>query len=191
MKEIFDVLDSHGGFTGQTATRNECHSQGLWHRAIVVFIASPDGKKVLLQKRSQDKRLWPNRWDVAVGGHVDAGEFGYQAAIREAKEELGINLQPQDLLHIGSSTSENIEGDIINRHFNDYFITHLDLDPTKLTLQPEEVSEVKWINLDEFEHLIARDTTSITDKPVCWQYYLHYLQPQNLSTHQHCPHNSK
>lgn len=178
MEEIFDVLDNHGGFTGKTATRGECHSQGLWHRAIVVFIISPDGQKVLLQKRSANKRLWPNMWDVAVGGHVDAGEFGYQAAIREAKEELNVDLKPQDLLHIGSTTSENIEGNIINRHFNDYFITRLSVDPAKLTLQPEEVSEVKWIDLSEFERLITNDTSSITDKPNCWDYYLRFLKSQ-------------
>lgn len=176
MEETFDVLDCHGGFTGQTATRNECHSKGLWHRAIVVFIVSSDGQRVLLQKRSKTKKLWPNMWDVAVGGHVDAGEFSYQAALRETKEELNVELQPQDLIYIGSSTSENLEGDIINRHFNDYFVTHLDLDPTKITLQSEEVQEVKWINIDEFENFLTNDSNSITDKPICWDYYLHYLK---------------
>ena len=176
MEETFDVLNSNGGFTGQTATRNECHSKGLWHRAIVVFIVSPNGQKVLLQKRSKNKKLWPDMWDVAVGGHVDAGEFGYQAGLREAKEELGIELTPQDLIYIGSATSENIEGDIINRHFNDYFVTHLDLDPAKITLQPEEVQEVKWISLNEFENFLTNDSGSITDKPICWDYYLRYLK---------------
>ena len=47
-----------------------------------------DNKNVLLQKRSNTKKLWPNMWDVTVGGHVDSGEFGRQALIREVKEEL-------------------------------------------------------------------------------------------------------
>ncbi len=179
MEEIFDVLDQNGGFTGQTATRSKCHSQGLWHRGIVVFITSPDGQKVLLQKRSKNKKLWPDMWDVAVGGHVDAGEFSYQAALRETAEELGIKLQPQDLIHIGSTTSETIEGDIINRHFNDFFVAHLDLDPSKITIQPEEVQEVKWISVDEFESFLTNDTPSITNKPTCWDYCLRYLKSQN------------
>ena len=41
---------------------------------------------------AQSKKLWPGLWDVGVGGHVDAGEFGYQAIIREATEELGLQL---------------------------------------------------------------------------------------------------
>lgn len=117
-------------------------------------------------------------WDVAVGGHVDAGEFSYQAAIREAKEELGIVLTPANLIHIGSTTSENLEGDIINRHYNDYFVTHLNLEPSQVVLQPEEVQEVKWVSLDDFRKLLTEDTASITDKPGCWDYYLRYLQSQ-------------
>ncbi len=117
-------------------------------------------------------------WDVAVGGHVDVGEFSYQAGLRETQEELGVELKPQDLIHIGSTTSENFEGDIINRHFNDYFVTYLDLDPATITLQPEEVQEVKWISLDEFENFLTNDTDSITDKPACWDYYLRYLKSQ-------------
>lgn len=41
---------------------------------------------------AQSKKLWPGLWGVGVGGHVDAGEFGYQAIIRETTEELGLQL---------------------------------------------------------------------------------------------------
>ena len=58
--------------------------------------------------------MWPNMWDITAGGHVLAGEFGFQAAIREAKEELGIELDKNDMTFIGSSISTNIKGDIID-----------------------------------------------------------------------------
>ena len=38
MEERFDVLNELGEFTGKTATREECHKQGLWHRAVYAFI---------------------------------------------------------------------------------------------------------------------------------------------------------
>ena len=72
--EEFDVLDENGEFTFKTATREECHTKGLWHRAVYAFIFNKNGD-VLLQKRSELKKLWPNLWDVTVGGHVLAGEF--------------------------------------------------------------------------------------------------------------------
>ena len=89
MGEYFDVLDENGKPTGIQKSREECHKEGLWHRAVLVFILDSDNKHVLLQLRSPKKRMWPNLWDVTVGGHVDSGEFGRQALIRETKEETG------------------------------------------------------------------------------------------------------
>lgn len=56
-------------------------------KAVYAFIIDDKGN-VLLQKRSANKKLWPNLWDVTTGGHVDSREFGRQALIRETKEEL-------------------------------------------------------------------------------------------------------
>ena len=89
MQEYFDVLNEYGEFTNKVATREECHEKGLWHRAVYGFIFNKKGD-VLLQKRSANKKLWPNLWDITAGGHVLAGEFGETALIREIKEELGI-----------------------------------------------------------------------------------------------------
>ena len=85
--EEFDVLNENGEFTFKTATREECHTKGLWHRAVYAFIFNKNGD-VLLQKRSNQKKLWPNLWDITAGGHVLAGEFGKDALKREVKEEL-------------------------------------------------------------------------------------------------------
>ena len=108
MEEFFDVLSEKGEFTGKVESRKLCHKIGLWHRAVVVFIISTDNQKVLLQKRSATKRMWPNLWDVTAGGHVLSGEFGYESVIREAKEEINIDIDKNDLEFIGSSISENL-----------------------------------------------------------------------------------
>lgn len=114
MGEVFDVLDKWGVRTGETAGRKKCHLEGIWHRAVVAFVVSTDNQRVLLQKRSVTKKLWPGCWDLTAGGHVLAGEIGYQAALRETKEEIGLELRPEDLLCIGSSISENLKGEIIS-----------------------------------------------------------------------------
>ena len=142
MTEFFDVLKETGEYSNEVASREECHKKGLWHKAAVVFIINKDNSKVLLQKRSATKRLWPNLWDVTAGGHVLTGELGYQAIIRETKEEIGIDIQKQDLEFIGATISENIKGDIINRHFNEYYVVHMDIDEKELKLQTEEVQEI-------------------------------------------------
>lgn len=88
-------------------------------------------------------------WDVTADGNVLAGEFGFQAIIRECKEELGIELSKNDIIFIGSVISTNKKGDIINNYFNEYYIANKEIDTTKLQLQKEEVSEVKWIDKNE------------------------------------------
>jgi isopentenyldiphosphate isomerase len=43
-----------------------------------------------MQKRVWTKDVAPGKWDTSVGGHVDAGEDWHEAAVREMREELGI-----------------------------------------------------------------------------------------------------
>ncbi len=173
--EYFDVIDSHGDFTNEIASRKECHEKGLWHKAIVVQIISTDNKRVLLQKRSANKRMWPNLWDVSSGGHVLTGELGYQAGIREAKEELGVDLKRDELEFIGATTSENIQKDIINRHYNEYYIVHKDIDLNDITIQEDEVQEVKWFNVEELKKRVNNNFEELTDKVELWHYLIKYF----------------
>lgn len=71
-------------------SRKEAHGgSGRIHMAVHVLVERPDGR-LLLQKRSAQKRIQPGRWDTSVGGHVGAGEEIQQAVLRELEEELGI-----------------------------------------------------------------------------------------------------
>ena len=88
-KEIFDIVDEQDKVTGQ-ASRQEVHNNpALIHRVVHVLVFNPE-EKLFLQKRSPFKDMHPGKWDTSVGGHVDAGESYEHAAIREMKEELGI-----------------------------------------------------------------------------------------------------
>ena len=175
MEEYFDVLNENGEFIDEAETRENCHKNGLRHKAVVVFIINSK-KQVLLQKRSASKKMWPNMWDISAGGHVLSGEFGFQSALREAKEELGISLNVKDLLFIGSCASTNIKGDITDKHINEYYIANMDLDETKLELQTEEVSEVKWVDKEEIVSRIKNNYDGITSKQGCWEYLAKYYE---------------
>ena len=176
MTELFDVLNENGEFINQIETREECHKNGLWHKAVVVFIISPDNNKVLLQQRSASKKLWPNLWDITAGGHVLSGEFGYQTVIRETKEEIGIDISKADLEFIGGIRSENISGDIINRHFNEFYIVHKDVDIKDIVLQEDEVQDIKWFTKEEVINKIKNNYEDLTDKVGCWNYLLKYFK---------------
>lgn len=176
--EYFDILDEKGMYVGKVETRENVHKTGLWHKAVVVFIINSK-EQVLLQKRSNTKKLWPNMWDITAGGHVLAGEFGFEAIIREAKEELGIDLEKNEMTFLGSSLSSNIKGDIVNSHFNEYYIVNKDIDATKLSLQEEEVSEIKWVDKNEIIEKIKDNYNGITNKEGCWEYLIKYYEWRN------------
>lgn len=176
MNEFFDVLNENGEYTNNIASRDECHKKGLWHKAVVVFIISKDNKKVLLQQRSSRKKLWPNLWDITAGGHVLSGELGYQSVIRETKEEVGIDLEKKDLEFIGATVSENVKGDIINRHFNEYFIAHSDINLDDIILQEEEVQDIRWFDKEEIIRRVNNNYEDLTDKIGCWNYLIKYFE---------------
>ena len=167
--EVFDVLNEWGEFTGKTATREECHKEGLWHRAVYAFIIDTMGN-VLLQKRSANKKLWPNLWDITVGGHVDSGEFGRQALIREAKEELGLEISDDDIKYLLGSTSINEQGNIVNKHFNECYVITKNIDISEIVLQKEEVAEVKYFSKDELLKRIDNNYEGLTDKTGPWNF---------------------
>ena len=175
MEEKFDVLNELGEFTGEIATREECHKKGLWHRAVYAFIIDDKGN-VLLQKRSNNKKLWPNMWDVTVGGHVDAGEFGRQALIREVKEELGIDIKENEIKYLVGSISTNVKGNIINNHFNECYIITKQVDIKDIKLQKEEVEEIRWFSKQEILERINNNFDEITDKTGPWNFLKKYYE---------------
>ena len=166
MEEKFDVLNELGDFTVKVATRDECHEKGLWHRAVYAFIIDKNCN-VLLQKRSPQKKLWPNKWDITVGGHVNAGEFGRQALIRECKEELGIDISDNEIKFVVATTSVYNKNKYINNHYDECYLIIKDVDVNDLKLQ-EEVSDARYFSKDELIKRIDNNYDGLTEKTVSW-----------------------
>ena len=71
-------------------TKLSCHhSAGIRHRAFSVFIFDDDNR-LLLQKRSSQKLLWPSFWTNSCCSHPRRGETTESAATRRVAEELGM-----------------------------------------------------------------------------------------------------
>lgn len=78
------IVDENNNPTG-SATKQEAWRDGLVHRVVRISILDPAGR-LLVQKRSLQKELFPGRWDNSAAGHVDAGETYEQAALRELQK---------------------------------------------------------------------------------------------------------
>ena len=91
-EELLICVDTDDNITGH-ATKEKCHKgQGLLHRAFSIYIFN-DQKQLLLQKRSQEKLLWPLYWSNSVCSHPRKDESYLIATTRRLKEELGIETE--------------------------------------------------------------------------------------------------
>jgi len=88
-EEWVPLVDESGQAKG-TAPRSVVHNGSkLLHPVVHLHVFSEDG--ILLQKRPMHKQIQPDKWDTAVGGHVDAGESIEKALQRETSEEIGLH----------------------------------------------------------------------------------------------------
>ncbi|MDP3728774.1 MAG: NUDIX domain-containing protein [bacterium] len=86
--------------------RSEIREQKKSYRMIAIFVFNDKGQ-LLVQKRGPHLKRFPNYYDSSVGGHVDPGESYEEAALREMKEELGIQ-EPLKLVKKKKITYEEV-----------------------------------------------------------------------------------
>lgn len=91
------LVDSHDREVGYL-NKAHCHDgDGVLHRAFSLFVLDRDGR-ILLQRRADDKRLWPGYWSNACCSHPRRGEEAAEAVERRASEELGIGIYSLEYL---------------------------------------------------------------------------------------------
>ena len=118
--------------------------KGLYHLGSDVWIINNENK-ILIQKRSEKKRLDPNVWAM-TGGSVIFGEKSKETIVREAKEELDIDINPNELKFMTKFKTGNV--------WIDTYILKHDYDISKMKFQEDEVSDVKWATWEEINELV-------------------------------------
>lgn len=149
--ELIDVLDENGNYTGKVEERKLVHDNGLWHTHVGVWIMNKNGE-LLFQQRSMQKKVNFGKW-TRTGGHVDSGEKPLNAIQRETYEEVGVNI-PLDnfkLLSVNKEEVYNPDNQIMNIQFIYSYFTVVDYKIEDYTMQEEEVSDLKYITIEEME----------------------------------------
>ena len=157
MDELIDVLEATTGEkTGETILKSEAHKEGIWHGSIHVLIINEDKTKTLLQKRCAEKKLYPNMWDIAVGGHISAGEDDLTSAKRELEEELGLDPKELKIEKVDRITEMLNNNGVHSNEYISIFVVYKDIDIKDIKLQVEEVSEARWCTKEELNTFIEK-----------------------------------
>ena len=164
--EMFDIVDENGEPTGTVKERTKVHEDGDLHRTSHVWIVRDNNKgglDVLLQKRSESKDSNPGCYDISSAGHIPAGCGYLDSALRELKEELGIDASSEELelrLIRRISYSDIFHGKLFkdNQVTRVYKMKRNYIDIEKLNLQKEEVEEVIWMDYEECIKAVKNNT---------------------------------
>ena len=114
MSELFDVYDEALNHIGVKA-RAAVHRDGDWHQVFHCWVIGRDADGdsfVILQKRAPNKD-YPGKIDISAAGHLEAGET-VRDGVREIEEELGLQVQFEDLIPLGRRLGIMKDGDFID-----------------------------------------------------------------------------
>ena len=156
-KEMITIVNGKDEIIG-LEEKSKCHSiNGILHRGFLVMVFN-DKNQLLLARRSQEKKLWPNFWDGSIASHLHENETYEEATKRRLREELGVECNTKYLfkfhynLTYKNVGSENEICAILFAKCND-----------NLSVNSEEISDWKFISIEQLKNDIKE-----SDKYTPW-----------------------
>ena len=132
-----------------------------------VHIILINDNKILLQKRKGSK-LWPGYYALPAG-HIDEGETQYDALVREAKEELGIEINPNDIINNYVVLRRNffeIDGKILEPYI-DYYFEIKKYNGVPKIIEEDKCDELIWADVNNLpEPFINYEGVFLEDKTI-------------------------
>jgi 8-oxo-dGTP pyrophosphatase MutT (NUDIX family) len=141
--ELWDVYDSERKLTGRLHKRSEPMPPGDYHLSVLAILQNTRSE-YLITKRAPEKGyggMWEN-----TGGAAVAGDDSLTAAVRELKEETGLDIAPQN----GRLLMESVGPDV----FFDIWLFTQDFDLRDVVLQEKETVDAKLASREEVASLI-------------------------------------
>lgn len=163
--ELWDLYTKDRKLTGETQIRGEKIPDDRYHLVVHIWIKN-NKNQFLISKRADNLSRFPSMWECPSGSALK-GENSLQAAIREAKEEVGIDLSHKKGTLVFSKVRK---GDNI-RSFNDILDVWLFEYDGEINLNnatTQEVSEALWLNLEEIQNL-DNENKFIKSHSYCFQ----------------------
>ena len=143
--ELWDLYTRDRQPTGETHIRGEKLPPERYHLVVHVWIKNSKGQW-LISQRSASRPNFPLMWEC-VGGSVTAGEDSLTGAIREAKEEVGVDLIPAQGRMISSTVREHFQD------IKDDWVFQYDGLVSLRNATTDEVADMRWMTVSEIRKL--------------------------------------
>lgn len=146
--ELWDIYDKYRKKTGKTHQKGIKTKEGEYHLAVRVWIVN-NKKELLIQRRQFDSKTWPGMWECAAAGSAILGDNSEETAIKETMEEIGLDISKDILEPMFSVKFKN--------GFDDNYLVRREVDISELTLEDEEVVDVKWASMDKIREMVTKE----------------------------------
>ena len=161
MAELRNLYDKYSNKTDKTYRKGDIIPSGYYPMVVMVVIRNSEGK-FLMQKRVASKG---GDWGV-TGGHPKAGETPIEGIITEVKEELGLDFSNEEFIQYDSGCDGK-------DCYKMYFVNK-DIDIKDITIQEEELSEVRWFSMEELKEMVNTGELN-EDQIACFNKVCNYL----------------
>ncbi|MCF7844716.1 MAG: isopentenyl-diphosphate Delta-isomerase [Kiritimatiellales bacterium] len=141
------LCNEQGNPTGKSEIEAAHKAPGQLHRAFSVFLFDQHNKELLIQKRVRDK-LFGGLWSNTCCSHPQQGEKIDQSAMIRTQVECGFQCPPLQELFSFVYQAEDPNGKGCEYEY-DTVLTGKALKGIPFNPNPQEVDELKWIELDE------------------------------------------
>ena len=148
--EIWDVLDEEGTKTGRFHERGRKIATGDYHLVVNVWKHNGRGKWLIDKRANRDVDI-DGKWET-TGGSAVAGDDSLTAALREAKEELGLELDPKKGTLFRHTARHEDDG---YTWFQDVWVFEHDCSLEDVRFQESETCEVMWATADKIREMMA------------------------------------
>ncbi len=143
MAEYWDIYDKNRIFQNRTIRRGDSFRDGEYYVCCEVWLKNSKDE-LLITKRHPDKKAG-GLWEF-IGGGVLAGETTAQAAVREVKEEICIDIKETELLFLDELRQKN--------YFMDIYLVNKDIKPENIVLNENETVDAKWVSKEKLQEMI-------------------------------------
>lgn len=147
--EVWDLYTKGRVLTGETHVRGEPLPEGRYHLVVHVWIRNAEGQ-YLISQRAASRPTFPLMWEC-TGGSVVKGEDSLVGALREVREEVGLELPPESGRIVRSEVRGEGFDDIVDVWLFDY---DGPVDLEKATT--DEVAQCRWMDAGEIRRLFEK-----------------------------------